>query len=191
VSVLGITPGSPRIVLLLSAAHSARESNLSVVREVMAEGIGVVVVTANQPAHPLAGYYRKNGINTTGIRFIDMVTKYAGGDAPPDMPESVFLSRPDDLTGLSIAITEILKDPVDQNTCVLVDSINAMLIYLSSADILKFIHYLASKLKILGISGVFIVVESGIDPSLLSRLTAITDSVIDTATTKGTETRQA
>jgi len=179
VTVLDIAPENPRIVLVLSPARSIRESNLAVVREVIAQGVRLVVVTVNQPARSLSGYYRKNDVDPASLRFIDTVTKYAGGNAPEDMPESVFLPRPDDLTGLSIAITEMLKESGEEKTCILVDSINAMLIYLSSGDLLKFIHYLASKLKILEISGVFLAVESGLDPSLLSRLTAVSDEVIE------------
>lgn len=178
-TTLDIAPDKPGIVLVLSPARSARESNLAVFREVGSQGVRLVVVTTNQPAHSLAGYYRKNGIDPAGIRFIDTVTKYAGGDAPGDMPESVFLTRPDDLTGLSIAITEMLKESGEGKACILLDSVNAMLIYLSSADLLKFIHYLASKLKILEISGVFLAVESGLDPSLLSHLTAVSDEVVE------------
>jgi KaiC/GvpD/RAD55 family RecA-like ATPase len=179
VSALDITPDNPRIVLIFSPARSVRESNLAAVREVMEQGIGVVIVTINQPARSLARHYQKNGVDTASLRFIDTVTKYAGGDAQEDMPGSIFLHRPDDLTGLSIAITEALKDPGEQKTCILVDSINAMLIYISSADLLKFIHYLTSKLKILEISGIFLAVESGLDPALLARLTAISDGVIE------------
>lgn len=178
-SAFDITPDNPRIVLALSPARSVRESNLAAVREVMEKGVRVVVVTVNQPARSLAGHYRKNDIDMTTVRFIDTVTKYAGGDAAEDMPGSVFLHRPDDLTGLSIAITEILKGSGEGKTCILLDSVNAMLIYLSSADLLKFVHYLASKLKILDISGVFLAVESGLDPSLLSRLTAVSDEVVE------------
>ncbi|MDD4254674.1 MAG: hypothetical protein PHP59_04775 [Methanofollis sp.] len=178
-SALDITPDDPRIVLVLSPARSVRESNLAAVREVTEKGVHAVVVTVNQPARSLARHYRKNGIDMTTVRFIDTVTKYAGGDAAEDMPGSVFLHRPDDLTGLSIAITGVLKDPGEQKICIIVDSVNAMLIYISSADLLKFIHYLASKLKILEISGIFLAMESGLDPALLARLTAISDDVIE------------
>lgn len=87
-SALDITPDNPRIVLIFSPARSVRESNLAAVREVMEQGIGVVIVTINQPARSLARHYQKNGVDTASLRFIDTVTKYAGGDAQEDMPEA-------------------------------------------------------------------------------------------------------
>lgn len=178
-SVLDITPKNPRTFLVLTPARSVRESNLSIVGRAVAQGVRVVVITANQPASSLAGRYRKNGIDLTRVCFIDTVTRYAGCDAPADMPGSAFLPRPDDITGLSIAVIEMLKECREEKICILLDSVNAMLIYLSSADLLKFIHYLASKVKILEISGVFLAVESGLDPSLLSLLTAVSDEVVE------------
>jgi len=54
-----------------------------------------------------------------------------------------------------------------------------MLIYLPSIHISKFIHFVTSKLRLLDVPGIFLAVEKGIDPLLLTQLTTYVDDVID------------
>lgn len=180
-SIIDFTLEDSRIYLVLSPARRIKENNMTVIREITAKGYQAIVVTVNQPARYLGEYYAKNDIDLTRVSFIDAITKYAGGKIPEDMPRSVFLSNPADLTGLSIAVTESLNKRGDLPVCILIDSINAMLIYLPSGDLSKFLHFISSKLKILDISGIFLAVENGIDPILLSQLTSFSDDVIDLA----------
>jgi hypothetical protein len=55
-----------------------------------------------------------------------------------------------------------------------------MLIYLSSQNISKFIHFVTNKLRLMDISGIFLAVEKGLDPMLMTQLTTFVDTVIDT-----------
>jgi hypothetical protein len=54
-----------------------------------------------------------------------------------------------------------------------------MLIYLSSENLAKFMHFVSSKLKIMNISGIFLAIERGLDPIIISQLTSFSDDVID------------
>lgn len=80
---------------------------------------------------------------------------------------------------MGIAVTELLKTIEGDNVWVLLDSINSMLIYISSTNLTKFIHFITSKLKILDISGVFLAVERGIEPSTLAQLEGFVDGVVE------------
>jgi hypothetical protein len=80
---------------------------------------------------------------------------------------------------MGIAVTEVLKEHQADKVCILYDSISTMLIYLPSANISKFIHFVTNKLRLMDISGVFLAVEKGLDPMLMSQLTTFVDSVID------------
>jgi len=178
-SIVHFTPENSQIYLVLSSARQFKENNMTVIKEITEKGYQAIVVTINQPARYLREYYGKNGVDLSRVCFIDAITKYAGGKIPEDMPCSVFLPNPADLTGLSIAVTESLKKRGDLPACILIDSINAMLIYLPSGDLSRFLHFVSSKLKILDISGIFLAVESGIDPILFTQLTSFSDDIID------------
>ena len=54
-----------------------------------------------------------------------------------------------------------------------------MLIYISSQNIMKFIHFVTNKLRLMHFSGIFIAAEKGLGPEVLTRLTMFVDIVID------------
>jgi hypothetical protein len=80
---------------------------------------------------------------------------------------------------MSIAATNVLKKFEQEKTVIFLDSVNAMLIHSSSADLSKFIHFLISKLRIMNIAGILLAVEKGLDPVLLTQLTTFADEVVD------------
>jgi hypothetical protein len=108
------------------------------------------------------------------------VTRNSIGNAE-EIPGIVrFINNPANLTDLGIAVTEILKERSGQKVCILFDSISTLLIYLSSPNISKFIHFVTNKLRLMDISGIFLATEKGLDPMLMNQLTTFVDTVIDT-----------
>ena len=95
------------------------------------------------------------------------------------MPNCRFLNNPADLTDLGIAVTGILGENKEKKISLLFDSVNAMLIYISSQNITRFIHFVTNKLRLMNFSGIFLAVEKGLDPDLLVHLTTFVDEVID------------
>jgi len=73
----------------------------------------------------------------------------------------------------------LLKKIEEKKIWVLLDSVNSMLIYISSVNLTKFIHFITSKLKILEMSGVFLAVEKGIEPATLTQLESFVDGIIE------------
>jgi hypothetical protein len=72
-----------------------------------------------------------------------------------------------------------LKKRQAEKPVIFLDSVNAMLIYINTIDLSKFFHFVVSKLRILNISGIFLAVEKGLDPVLISQLTSFADEVVD------------
>jgi KaiC/GvpD/RAD55 family RecA-like ATPase len=168
-----------RLHLVLAPAQAMKQTNLRIVREITAGGATAVIITTNQPYLVLRKLYLQEGIDLARVRFIDAITKYAIGKAPDDAENVIFVNSPENLTDLGIAITQTLKAAGEEEVFVLFDSVSTMLIYLSSANISRFIHFVTSRLKIAGIAGVFLAVEKGLDPLLLSQLTTFVDEVVD------------
>ncbi|KAF1078200.1 hypothetical protein [Methanogenium sp. MK-MG] len=165
--------------LILSSASALKENNVRLVREIQHLHYQIIMITFNQPSPILKRTYLKNDIDLDTIIFIDAVSKYALGTLPQDIDRAVFINNPRNLTNLSVAISEMLKEFAGTNICVILDSITTMLIYLSSGDISKFTHFMTSKLAILGMPGCFIAVENGLNPALMTHLSTFTDEVID------------
>lgn len=167
------------LYLIMSSPTEIRNKNIEVIEKVLSEDYTVLVITTNQPYDILKKNYEKNGILLDRIHFVDTVTKYAMGRDPQPVKNCRFINNPANLTDMGIAVTEILKDLEGKKVCLLFDSVNSMLIYISSQNITKFIHFVTNKLRLLNFAGFFLVVEKGMDPDVLVQLTTFVDVVVD------------
>ena len=169
-----------QIFLILAAPANIRERNIELIKEISANGSHTIIVTINYPYNILSKLYAENGVDIATVSFVDAVTRNSMGSAE-NIPGVVrFINNPANLTDLGIAVTEVLKDHSGKKVCILYDSVSTMLIYLSSQNISKFIHFVTNKLRLMDLSGIFLAVEKGLDPMLISQLTTFVDTVIDT-----------
>lgn len=168
-----------QIFLILTSPGNIRERNIEIIRELSALGYHSVVITTNFPYSILRKLYEQGGVDLTKVSFIDAVTRNSLGSAE-DIPGIVrYINNPANLTDMGIAVTEVLKEHHSGKVCILYDSISTLLIYLSSSNISKFIHFVTNKLRLMDISGVFLAVEKGLDPMLMTQLTTFVDTVVD------------
>jgi hypothetical protein len=169
-----------QIFLILATPGHIRERNIEIIKELSSLGYHSVVITTNFPYSILVKLYEQSGVDLTKVSFVDAVTRNSIGSAE-NIPGIVrYINNPANLTDMGIAVTEVLKDKSGQKICILFDSISTMLIYLSSPNISKFIHFVTNKLRLLDISGVFLAVEKGLDPMLMTQLTTFVDKVVET-----------
>ena len=167
------------LYLIMSSPNEIRNKNIELIGKVVSEDYYVLVVTTNQPYEILKKNYEKHGISLDRIHFVDTVTKYAMGRDPPPVNNCRFINNPSNLTDIGIAVTTTLTFLEGKKVCLLFDSVSSMLIYLSSQNITKFIHFVTNKLRLLNFAGIFLVVEKGLDPDVLDQLTTFVDVVVD------------
>jgi len=169
-----------KIFLILASPGTIRQRNIDIIKEISTLGYHTVVITTNFPYSVLTKLYFQSGVSPGSVSFIDAVTRNSIGTAE-NIPGVVhFINNPANLTDMGIAVTEVLKDHAGKKICIMYDSVSTMLIYLSSANISKFIHFVTNKLRLMDVSGVFLAVEKGLDPMLMSQLTTFVDRVVDT-----------
>lgn len=169
-----------KIFLILASPGSIRQRNVDVIREISTLGYHTIVITTNFPHSVLTKMYVQSGVPLDSVSFIDAVTCNSIGNTE-NIPGVVrYINNPANLTDMGIAVTEVLKEHSGQKVCIMFDSVSTMLIYLSSVNISKFLHFVTNKLRLMDISGVFLAVEKGLDPMLMTQLTTFVDTVIDT-----------
>jgi hypothetical protein len=66
-----------------------------------------------------------------------------------------------------------------------------LLIHIPLATASKFLHFVVNKLKISEVSDIFLCVENGLDPVILSQITAFVDKIVDFEEKKNKITSQA
>lgn len=167
------------IYLIMASAKEIRDRNLELLTMLTRADYYVLVITTNQPYDILRKTYESSGIPMDRIFVVDTITHYALGRDPEPVKNCRFVTNPADMTAIGIAVVEALKEMKGKKVSLLFDSINAMLIYISSSNITKFIHFISNKLRLMGFSGMFLAVEKGLDPDVLTHLTTFVDAVID------------
>ncbi|MDD1694553.1 MAG: hypothetical protein LUQ71_07495 [Methanoregula sp.] len=169
-----------KIFLILASPATIRQRNIEIIKEISDLGYHTVVITTNFPYSVLSKLYTQRGVSPDSVSFIDAVTRNSIGNAE-NIPGVVrYINNPANLTDMGIAVTEVLKDHAGKKICIMYDSVSTLLIYLSSANISKFIHFVTNKLRLMDVSGIFLAVEKGLDPMLMTQLTTFVDNVIDT-----------
>ena len=167
------------IYLFLASASRINDKNIELIKELLAKEYYVLVITTNQPYDIIKRNYEKGGVAMEKIFVVDTVTKYALGYDHEPVKNCHFVINPADLTNIGIAVTEALSELEEEKVSLLFDSVNSVLIYISSQNITKFIHFITNKLRLKNFSGIFLAVEKGLDPDLLIQLTTFVDHVID------------
>jgi hypothetical protein len=167
------------IYLVMASATDIRNKNIELIKMLQGRDYHVLVIATNQPFDVLKKNFEKNGISMEKISVVDTVTKYAMGHDHVPEANCRFVSNPSDLTAIGIAVTESLAGLKDRKVSLVFDSVNSMLIYISSQNITKFIHFVTNKLRLMHFAGIFIAVEKGLDPDVLTQLTMFVDTIID------------
>ena len=167
------------LILILSEPLELKKRNIEIIKDVTSDGFSVIVLTTNNPYSILVKDYQKEGIDTEKVFYIDAITRYAVGKETEDAKNCIFVSSPSDLTSMGIAVSKALKETTNNKVCVLLNTVNSMLIYITPENLIKFIHFIANKLRIFDMSGIFLAVEKGIDPPTLVQLQSFIDDVID------------
>jgi len=171
-------PEESILCLVVAQPKKVHEMNLMVMKNVIRSGCTPLIVTVNKPQKILVKMYAKEAISPETYYIIDAVTQYSGGECPPN-PRIKYVNNPANLTDLGIAITEIIKKMPAGKKCILFDSVSMLLIHMPSATTSKFLHFVVNKLKLEDIHGIFLSVEKGIDPVVMSQMSTFVDRVMD------------
>lgn len=166
------------LYLLLAPPERINAMNIAVIKKILSKNCTPLVITVNQPCKVLTKTYAKEGIDPEKIYMIDAVTQYSGGVCELH-PNVKFVTNPANLTDLGIAITEFLKIIPGAKKCIVFDSVSMLLVHIPATTASKFLHFVINKLKLSDISGIFLCVEKGLDPVILSRMSAFVDKIVD------------
>ena len=177
--------GEKKLFLVISPPEKLKLYNIEIIRQLIIDKHSILVVTTNQPYTTLVKNYENYGLDISRIWFVDAITKSALGRIPQEASNCRFINNPANITDLGIVITDVLNKFPDQKPCILFDSISTMLIYISSINISKFIHFITNKLKILNSPGIFLAADKSLDPLLMTQIVTFVDEVIDTEADTG------
>ncbi|MBL7160608.1 MAG: hypothetical protein ISS93_02015 [Candidatus Aenigmarchaeota archaeon] len=167
------------IALVLTDAEEMLKTNITILKELTKQDHIGLYITVNQPYKRLLQLLDNNKIPTDRMFFIDCVTRMAGGTSKREN-NCIFIASPSGLTELGIAISQALESFPDKKKYIYMDALSTLIIYNTAGSIAKFSHFIMSKIKILGVSGVFIAARKEVDEQLIAQIAQFCDKVIRT-----------
>ena len=174
VSIDNLSPDL-KTFLVRSGPMGVRNRNHEIVSALTEMDYTIVVVSTNVPSELQIAQYEKEGINTSNLFFIDMITAYAKGKKQKDTDQIHYIDRPGDLTKAGILITRQIAERQGEKVAFLFDTINTMLIYSNQLSVSRFIHFVINKLRLTDLKGFFIMVEKSIDTNLVADFEMLAD----------------
>ena len=144
-----------------------------------------IYVSSNRPSKNLIEkvkeyeYDLKNDIEKGRIWIIDLISKNVGDS---EVSNIIYISSPSELSAMQIAIEKALawlqgKDK-DKRGWILFDSIATLLLYNSPDSLLKHLHFVFGKLRVLGIDAIIFTINEGIDKKVISMIRQLCDIII-------------
>lgn len=130
----------------------------------------ICYVTLNKPYKTMAELLGKQ-MDFSKFIFIDAVTN----DMSLKNSGVAFVSSPGEITELEIEITRALDSGADM---LIIDSLSTLLIYGNALDVVKFMHHLATSLRMKNKMGVFLVLEKDVDNGAIKDISMFVDNVI-------------
>lgn len=132
-----------------------------------------VYVTINKPYLDLV-----KGLTTPpeNVQYVDVITALTGRELT-ETPRVTYLDSPLSLVELNLAIAEKLKGIASNAKFLVMDSISTLLVYNSPQAVEKFCHTVIAKNRTENIIGLFLMVESEENRSVVDTLSQFVDGV--------------
>ena len=132
-------------------------------------------ITINRPYKSMVQLLKNKNINFKNMFFIDCITKELSerGSAK----DCYFVGSPSNLTEIAIALDPVFKE--GKHKFIFLDSLDTLAIYNPIDSVIKFAHFLTSKVRLHDISGIFLAVHENSDEKLMMELAQFCDKVID------------
>src|SRR3989344_8780209 len=165
------------IVLFLVPSQTILKTTLSLVKQSIKTGYHVVYITANRPYVTINNIFKKEGIDTKNIFFIDVVTQLTGSSM--ERAGNCVFSSAQSLTHISILVTKIIEElPKDSKKVLFIDCLSSLMIYNKPEIMGKFTISLMAKLRRLKVKCMAYFLEVESDMKLIEHIGSFCDKEV-------------
>ena len=138
-----------------------------------------VYVTVNKPALTIIENCKKENIDHETIIFIDGVSKISETNIVRKN-KILYLDNPENLTDLGISVNEAITSLPKNEKFILFDSINTLLVYNDEESVIRFAHFLISRMREWDVKGIIFTLEKSMKTSVFGQISQFCDNVVDT-----------
>lgn len=133
----------------------------------------ICYVTVSKGVDALVEMFKNEKLDLKKIFFVDCITKTI--ITPKEQDNAMFVSSPDALTDISMAITKSYENV----SAVLIDSISTLSFYHDNNMLLRFVNNIINKSRIKSKNMYFVVSGKDKDTALSKELSVLVDKVIE------------
>ena len=170
---------SDYVILAKVSSKNYQLINLEIIRHLISvDNIPVVYVTLNKPYSTLKEIFKKEKINLDMIIFIDAVTQTQESKVKKTK-DCLFIGSPEKLSDISLAMDQAVRAIPSDKRFLFFDSLSTLLIYNRAGTIVKFIHFIITKMREWKVIGIIISLEKESNEELIDKLTQFCDKSID------------
>ena len=166
------------IVLIRVNAKNYQDTNVAILKSLVNEQkTPGIYVTLNKPFEVMQRLLKKNDIDSRLIIFIDAFTDI--GENKKRVKNCLYIGSPEKLSDISIAMDQAVKSLPTKEKFLFFDSINTLQVFNNPGTVMKFVHFLAAKIREWKVKGIIILISSSADEPLTNELVQFCDTKIE------------
>jgi KaiC/GvpD/RAD55 family RecA-like ATPase len=164
------------LVLLVTPSEQVESVNAEVMKHfVNSKDSYVIYTTFTKPYETVLKNFKKDGIKTDKIFFIDCATPITGSSEIVNNKKAIFCS-PHSLTNISISLKSALKNMSEkQNKVLVLDTITTLMLYNKKQAVVRFIHNLSGNIRKYGVKSLIFTLSGEDDKKIVSELSRYVD----------------
>ena len=167
------------IALATISARAYQKANIGIIKELVGEqNTPGVYVTLSKPFKTVEQTFKKQGIDTRMILFIDAITKTVSKEVEKT-ENCLYIGSPENLSDISLAMDQAVRSLPSKNKFVFFDSLNVLLMYNEVGTVARFIHFLASKMRVWKVKGIIVSLTKEKDKELIEELMQFCDVFVE------------
>ncbi|MCK4521829.1 MAG: hypothetical protein KAU20_04600 [Nanoarchaeota archaeon] len=167
------------VALATVSAKDYQKTNIEIIKELVEdENIPGVYVTLSKPFETIEKIFKQNKIDTKMVIFIDAVTKTTGGNIERK-DNCLFVGSPEKLSDISLAMDQAVMSLPSKERFVFFDSLSVLLMYNEVGTVGRFIHFIASKMRVWKVKGIIISLQKEKNKELIEELMQFCDVTLD------------
>jgi len=167
------------VVLAKVSSKNYQEVNIRIIKHLIGvDNTPGVYVTLNKPFNTLKDIFLREKINSKMVIFIDAVTRTQESKISRTK-ECMYIGSPEKLSDISLAMDQAVRAIPSNKKFLFFDSLSTLLIYNKPGTIIKFIHFIATKMREWKVIGIIISLEKESNKELMDKLIQFCDTSID------------
>ncbi len=166
------------IVLIRVSSSDYKKTNIEILKLLVNEQkIPGIYVTLNKPFDVMQELLKQNEIDPRFIIFIDAFTDVA--ENKKRIKNCLYIGSPENLSDISIAMDQAIKSLPTKEKFIIFDSVNTLQVFNRPGTVMRFVHFLSTKIRDWKVKGIIILIKSSADEPLTNELVQFCDSKIE------------